>query len=568
MARASCHKLCAVLGAFVGMLLPHAGFADLSATSVSDLRRALGSLETELKAGVNAPLDVAALRAKLPLQTVQTEAAANTSSPIMPVIPAPEPQQKKPTTENSNGLFSLQLSQTAARPAPRSAPAAAPAPLFGKPVVSGLKPGLKPGLKTVPNTPQDVGTTNFRLMLTPLVQTYTGENAQAVINAQGPRGPIAVSVRAGSVSLADVQAYSAALGMPPLLDGTLTAPVVVWPGATLRLNPGERMALSTGGGAFLLSMGRLEINGATIEAVGAKNTHTPSFTPFVTVAGGGALQMQNATLRNLGFGDTAKFSGLSVAANLLTQSESKVSIKDSLFHGLKTVSIAGVSGVEISGNTFVNARNNTLNLLNAPATRISGNLFTGGSHTNAIRIEKGSSRTVVADNIMLLGQRVAVLVDGASDNVALRDNIIWKRQGAGIKFLRTHCGAASGNIILDNRQKGIEVRKSDGTVLQGNLIAGNSSSGIWVSAQQPGARTALKNNLLVGNGSGLSAATGAEILLSGNDFSGQLPRLLDGDIARLTHNIVKDLRGAKALDFKNGGAELVSSSVTLCGDDL
>lgn len=617
MARAFLSKFRAACCAIGLALAPHSALAEMMDIDLSKLRIALGAIEADVKAGFQTPADVSAYWDSLSLQGANPVDPAELNTPFVPLIapalaPTTAPVPAMPTqfgtsflgtaragavgtdgtataarTEaNTNtkpssggGLFALQRSQAASAalaplPDPVIAPQITPQPVpalgafNGSGVVTG---GAKTETKTSPTAqtvPQDVDTTNFRLMLATLSQTYTGQNATAVVNAQGPRGPVAVSVRAGVVGLADIRSYATALGFAPLADGTLTVPVVIWPGATLRLSVGERMALSRDAGAFILAMGTLDINGATIEVSGVENPHTPSFVPFVTVANGGTLLMKNARLRGLGFGQTAKFSGLSVAGNLLTQSSGKVVIQDSLFDGLKSVTLAGVTGAVVSGNSFINSQNNTLSLLNAPSTVIENNIFTGGSHTNTIRLDNGSSKTSISRNIFMSGQRVAMLITGRSDHVKVMDNLIWKRDGAGVKFLNTRCGVARGNVIVDNRQKGVEVRKSNGTVVAGNLIAGNRSAGIWVSAQKPDARTALRANVFVANGSGIAAATGAEIFMDGNNFTRQLPRLLDGDISRLSRAVVADLRGQTSLRIKDGVVEQGADRTKLCGGVL
>lgn len=558
------HSLRAFLAAGVVAIAPQTALGDLSAVDLSDLRRALSEVEGELRQGVERPVDVAAIWARLPLVKGMVDVPKMSDVPgVLPVAPAAAvslfgtPDEAEAPAAPKPAMFGQGVLAPPAAPLHRKT--ADDTPRLGQ---------LGAGPAQAKRAPQDVGTTNFRLMLAGLAQTFTGQNNQAVVNAQGPRGPVALSVRAGVVTLADVQAFSAAQGHPPRADGTLTLPVVIWPDATLRLSPGERLALARDTGAFVLSMGTLDVEGAVIEVAGAENPHTPSFIPFVTVTGGGSAQIRDATLRGLGFGQTAKFSGLSVAGNLLTQGKGKVVIRDTLFDGLKVVSLAGVAGAEVSGNTFVNARHNTLNLVSAPRARIDGNLFGGDAPTNAIRVDRGSGYTEISDNIFLSGQRVAVLVDGASDHVQVRDNLVWRRAGAGVKFLRSACGLAQGNVILDNKQKGVEVRKSDGTVVRDNLIVGNGSAGIWVSAQQADARTSVSGNILRANGSGLSAATGAEIQLRGNDMRAQLPRLLDGDIARLTNTLVADLRGSMMLRFKDGQADAGGRFAALCGSDL
>lgn len=531
-------------------LAPHTALGDLSAVEPYELRRVLSQVEKEVTSGLSGPVSVSDIWSRLQLDGVSPAASAVVPATGAQFLNSTSPAPKFGAVAPSGALFSA---------VPKAVTVGTVSKGFGH-IAQHAPLGRA--------APLDSGSTNFRIILASLAQTYTGENNQAVVNAQGTRGPVALSIRAGDVTLADLQALSAAQGSPPRPDGALTLPVVIWPDATLRLAPGERMALARDAGAFVLSMGAMEIDGATVEVSGPENPHTPSFTPFVTVVSGGSLLIQDATLRGLGFGQTAKFSGLSVAGNLLTHDKGSVVIRDSLFEGLNVVSIAGVSGAVVSGNTFLNSRDNALNLANAPRSSVEGNIFAGTSPTNAIRLDQGSAYARVDRNLFLSGDRVAVLINGASDHVQVRDNVIWQRAGAGVKFLRSSCGLAEGNVILDNRQKGVEVRKSDGTVVRDNLIVGNRSAGVWVSAQARDAQTSITGNIFAANGAGLSAATGAEILMQGNNFAKQLPRLLDGDISRLTNSVVVDLRGAVPLRIKNGRADQNLTGPVLCGSDL
>ncbi|MEM8654417.1 MAG: right-handed parallel beta-helix repeat-containing protein [Pseudomonadota bacterium] len=529
-------------------MAPHTALGDLSAVDLPDMRRALTTLKADLATDPDAVRNIETLWHSLPIDGAKPAPAAQspfgtTTAPATPVAPTPAPLAP-------SGAFFV-----GAAPSVAVAPQA-PAAALG---VWAETPGHA--------TAQDVGLTDFRIMLAALAQAYTGKNNQAVINAQGPRGAVAISVRSGTVGLTDLQAYSASLGHPPRPDGTLTAPVVIWPEATLRLTPGDRLGLARDTGAFLMSMGMLDVDGATIEGAGPENPHTPSFTPFVTVMQGGSLDMHGATLRDLGFGQTPKFSGLSVAGSLMSRDRGSVRIEDSLFERLKVVSLVSTQAPRIIGATFRDARDAALHLMDTPGAEVRRTLFVGQSPTNAIRVDQGSAHTVIERNMFLAGERVAVLVDAGSDHVQVRGNLIWQRAGAGIKFLRTRCGLIEDNLILDNRQKGVEVRRSTGTVVRDNLIAGNRSAGIWVSAQAAAAQTALNDNILHGNGAGVSAATGAEILMQGNDFAKQFPRLLDGDIAPLTRHVAMDLQGDVALRIRDGQAATEPAD-PLCGSAL
>ncbi|MCH2164742.1 MAG: right-handed parallel beta-helix repeat-containing protein [Marinovum sp.] len=411
---------------------------------------------------------------------------------------------------------------------------------------------VTPGSSDTPSRAQDVDISDFRAVFAALIQGHTGQNSQAVINAQGPRGTQALSLRSGVFTLADVASYAEAEGYTPLPNGALTIPIVVWPDAELLLRPDDRLTMSRRHGTFLISMGRLTVNGAIIEGSGPENAQAPSFEPFVTVMQGGTLTLRDSTLRGLGFGQTPKFIGLSVLGTLLNPRSETVSLHDNLFEDMASVSLDTVSAPSLSGNTFRAMRDVGLHLSNATQAHVIDNIFAGGAKANSIRIERHSSHAVLERNTFLQGDRVAILVASGSDNAVLRQNVIWKRDGAGIKFHRSRCGLAENNVVLDNRQKGIEVRSSDATMLRQNTISGNQTAGIWISGQRDGAVTVIDNNQLTHNRAGISAATGAELLVRGNDLSDQFPRLLDGDIAPLTHHVAMDLHGTEALHISKG----------------
>jgi len=156
-----------------------------------------------------------------------------------------------------------------------------------------------------------------------------------------------------------------------------------------------------------------------------------------------------------------------------------------------------------------------------------------------------------------------MLISSGSDNVAVSGNLIWKRNGGGVKLQDVSCGRIIQNVILDDRQKGVEVRNSAHTVIEDNRIIGNKGAGVLVAAQAPQAVTHVLGNLLRENGSGLYTASGAGLALRGNDMSNQLPRLLDGDITQQFRAIATDLRGEIPIFLDGSGARPMTQSVPI-----
>lgn len=404
--------------------------------------------------------------------------------------------------------------------------------------------------------PVEVERLNMRLALTMLSQAYGAEDNYDVLQAQTAPGQQALVIRKGRVGLADLrrilqdrQPQRAGPGSPLVVN----LPLIIWAGASLRLGAGETLALSRPDGAFIMNFGHLRLEGATITSVGAANPRSRHFIPFVTTADGGTVDLQGATLRNLGFGITLKFSGFSVMRNSLRVAEAESRIADSRFEDLVSVSVSAANAITLAGNRFHDMRGAALIVSRTRGATITGNLFSGAMPTNAIRIEDGSDKGRVSGNVVLGGERAGILVRNHSRGVQVERNIVWRRDGGGITLNKSDCGLILGNLVFDNRQKGIEVRTSRGAAVQGNTILSNHNAGIWVSAQPKDSETRLQGNILAENGAGLSAAVGEVMLLEGNDFSRQYPQFLSGDLAVQSGLIARDIRGEVPLILTAGG---------------
>lgn len=409
---------------------------------------------------------------------------------------------------------------------------------------------------------------SFRLALTILSQTYTGQDNLDVERAQPGARTDALSFRGGRVTMADIRDGIARLA-PEANGRAIRLPVVLWEDTHLVLTEDDHLEFSRADGAFLISMGRVEVDGARITVSGGPSPMSPDFVPFFTVTGGGALVMQNAHLEGLGFGKTEKFSGLSVAANPLMPRLGPTRIEDTYFEDIETLVISGVPGAVLRNSAFHRTRSSALWFQAAPDGVIEGNLFYGASRTNSIRLLHGSSHLRVQGNMILQGDRAGIVVQGRSDHVALLDNVIWRRDGGAIKLSKTRCSTVRGNVILDSRQKGIEVRGSNGITVDNNSIWSSRNSGIWISAQPKDALTTVTGNSMMGNKAGLTMANGARVRLGGNDFRKQMPRILSGDVAQHSVAVVRDLQGKAPLLLSAAGSRPApAAGAPMCRDKV
>lgn len=443
-------------------------------------------------------------------------------------------------------------------------------PPLGPVLVPVLVPVLGPALVSPPAliatpvaAPAGVtaGRLNMRLALTMLSQAHGDENNGTVLAAQTEPDRNALVLKTGQARLADLVGLLAAAGLPggPIAGGPISGgielrvPLVIWPGAGLSLGPGEVLQLSRADGAFVMNFGTLDVQGATIRATTTPHPVIRSFRPFVTTADGGALTLRGARVEGLGFGETLKFSGLSVLRGLLRPATQAARIEDSLFTDMLTLGIAGDTGVRVAGNRFRDMRGPALTLSRTARAQVTGNLFSGAMPTNAIRLEAGSGDGIIASNVILGGGRAGIVVRTDSPRATVSGNVVWARAGGGILLSGSPCGRIEGNLVIANDQKGIELRDAAAATVRANSVLSNDSAAIWIGNQPPGTLTRIEGNVLAFNGAGLAAASGGRLLLGGNDLSRQFLQFLSGDLVGQIAGVNRDMRGGTALVLTAAG---------------
>ncbi len=407
-----------------------------------------------------------------------------------------------------------------------------------------------------PDTPADTGWTDIRYALAALNQAYGAKDSFDILRANRRGENLAISIESGVASLAQLRDRLTHRQLSldfATQSAVLRTPVIIRAGATLRLGPEDVLQLSRRDGAFILNFGRLEVFGSKIATTKTESPHNEEFVPFIASVGTGSVHVSGALIQGLGFGKTAKFSGFSMISHPTMRATERSVIENSRFDDLVTVAVVGQMHAELRGNRLFDMRRNPLLISRSPFAIVAGNLFSGPSPTNAIRVSNGSDGARIQDNIILEGSRAGMLISSGSDNVSVAGNLIWKRDGGGIKLQDVSCGFVAENVILDDRQKGVEVRNSAHAVVKNNRIIGNKGVGVMVVAQAPSNVTYVVGNLLRENGAGVSTATGAKLALGGNDMSNQLPRLLDGDITQQFRAIVQDLHGETPILLDGGG---------------
>ncbi|WP_164512301.1 right-handed parallel beta-helix repeat-containing protein [Oceaniglobus ichthyenteri] len=463
------------------------------------------------------------------------------------------------------------LAAMVADPAQASAPAQTLLQQAG--LASLVAPTAPPGPIRPPanpvrsNSPVEAQPLDMRLALTMLTQIAGARDTQAVLTAQGPESDLrALVIRKGDATLTDVALFLSHYRLQDTAAGDLIlrVPLVIWEGATLTLKPGETLRLSRPDGAFMVNFGHITMEGATARIEGDVNPYLARFAPFMTTAGSGTFYIQNSEFHDLGFGRTRAFAGFSMMRNNLMVVRNRSFIRDSLFRGTVSVVVSGASDVALTGNRVFDARGEGMIVAGSPRANMVSNIIVGDSKFNALQVVEGSVDAVVSGNVVLNGEKAGIVVRSNSHRPHVANNIVWHRKGGGITVDHANCANVQANFVLDNSQKGIEVRSSDGALVRDNHLIQNQSAGIWISAQEPEARTFVVQNVLHANRSGLATATAQEVILQGNDFRGQFPQFLSGDVAGQSRHIAENMQGTQPMLLTASGVSVVPSAIGNC----
>ncbi len=419
------------------------------------------------------------------------------------------------------------------------------------------------------DVPARFGWMDSRLALAPIHHVYGAKGAGPVTDALRNYGTEAVVIEEGVATLDQLRDALTNRQWSYDLTGdvhTLRVPLVIGENAALRLSDGDRLALSRKDGAFIVGYGRFEATGGKVWGTEEPSPEHESFRPFVTLLG--AAHLDGVWFADLGFGNSVKYSGVSILSHPTLGATGRSIVHGSRFDRLVTVSVVGLSSPEVEGNRFFSMARNALLISRSEHASVVGNLFSGPSPTNAVRIMHGSDNARVAANVVLEGARAGFLVSDGSDNVAVEGNLVWRRNGGGIKLSGVQCGLVAGNLVLDDKQKGVEIRESINAVVRDNDIIGNRNAGIWISALPTANVTHITGNRIRENGSGLSTAQGGEVALVANDFRNQYPRFLDGEVTHQFREIAADLTGETPMIMSAFGTERASvETPAACRDE-
>lgn len=401
----------------------------------------------------------------------------------------------------------------------------------------------KAGLHTIP---VDFMLAQLRLQTGARFNANVGK---ALANANAP----ALFIRGGAITLEQL-AIEAATQFPGALEKngeTYKAnwPIIIWSDSGLILEDGDRLELSTRAGAFVLNAGLLLLDKAAIAGSAESNAGLAAFKPFIVTAMSGALQAKQAKFSNLGFQGSGfqgsgfqgvgSTSGISIIGAALMPAKMQSFFVDSSFTKVSSINLLDARNILIAGNQFRDAAGPAIAMKGVTNTRVLSNIVTSSDHAQGISVQNRSADIEITHNLILDNRGSGIFLANGVRDITVSANLLSGNGRGGISVVRGTCVNLADNIVIGNRQVGIKVRASDRLALSQNELINNSGPGISVTEQGPQAALTISDNQFIANKSGLHGGSASEVALTGNDFAGQSPILLDGEFASYVPQLLR-----------------------------
>ncbi|WP_421424549.1 right-handed parallel beta-helix repeat-containing protein [Agrobacterium rosae] len=345
----------------------------------------------------------------------------------------------------------------------------------------------------------------------------------------------AIVIESGTFSLTELAAAAAGKKLEGILQNRgdafqITAPLVIWKGAELRIGKGEQLLLDGTKSALIINAGTLVVTDASIDA-SASSQAGNRFRPFIlTVAEGGAT-IKSSHISNLGFGSFAEASGLSFLGRGFSLSTPNIQITDNTISNLVSLSFIKANGSVIRDNRLTDMRSSGIVVQSASNVTVLHNSM-ASSKSHGIRVTSRSQQVKLQYNDVTSSQGHGIFVDDGSVLVNVRDNHVEKSELSGIVIKGSGCSTVSDNLTESNKLSGIRAEGNLSVEISRNSIRKNHD-GISLE-EQAGAVTDIQDNVFSRNAIGIRSDGHGNLRLLANNFSAQWPRLFAGAMAGAT----------------------------------
>lgn len=356
---------------------------------------------------------------------------------------------------------------------------------------------------------------------------------ETVLAAQPPKGIGAIVIESGSFRLGDVRRELEALGHAGHLEATpggyiAHTPIFIWNGAELKITPGEILKMDNAKGAFMVNAGSLTVDHATLQGIGLGAS---TFRAFVLTTFGGTTTIDRSNLVSLGFDASAETAGIAFARQQFANAARPSIVQGSLFQDVAGLSLIDVNGLNILGNRFIDSPTTAIILRAARDVHIAGNIIVGDLGSHGIKVMSSSSGVTINDNLVVGGAGNGIFVTGGATSVAISNNIVALSALTGIGVDTAACVTVQQNAVINNGSKGVAMRTALHSHVRQNRLVGNGFAGLSVDDQYHGMPLEVSRNAFRENRAGLAGSGVGSVVLVGNDFDRQMPRLGVGEFA-------------------------------------
>jgi poly(beta-D-mannuronate) C5 epimerase len=372
----------------------------------------------------------------------------------------------------------------------------------------------------------------------------SAETLQSIADAQGADGA-AIYFEDGPVFLRDIQAALAGVpgSVQAELDGAhfiLSRPLVLSSRALLVLLPGEELTMDRATGAFIIAAGGMIIDRATISGSEAENETERKFRPFVLAdATTGPVELSGVQVARLGFGNDPRSAGLTITGGARGD-ERRSFVQDSIFTDTGTLTLVDAAQSTIRRNVFHKSASTALSIASSASVIVDGNAIIEPLKGHGVKLGPNSANVLLSDNIVANSERHGLLVEGDARGSLIFNNLLLLNHASGVAVLSGSCLLLEQNVTLANADDGIMVRNSTNLSFQTNMISANQRAGLSVGGTSGSLR--LDDNRFENNKVGLRASANFDLALNNNDWTGQTPRLLDGDAANYTLSLLEAIK--------------------------
>jgi hypothetical protein len=288
-----------------------------------------------------------------------------------------------------------------------------------------------------------------------------------------------------------------------------------------------------------MSAGLLVGREGTITGSGAANARSPQFEPFVVMALSGAGQFDGTQFADLGFAGHAPMTGVTFVQGGLYAPNQPSFVRNSRFARTGSLTLIGADSVAVENNVFSKSSGPAIVVDGGKTSVITHNLIAATAGGHGIKITAQAADTTIADNVIVGNGANGIYADDGAHGLSLQRNLIAGNAKSGLNLTSVSCVVAAGNALVANDSVGIAVTGSSHVRLEANALQDNDGAGISISRQMHTSEVTLVANRLAGNKTGVTSNIAARLIFDGNDFSGQTPRLLAGELAQYSGRLLE-----------------------------